>query len=300
MTGASGFLASGMIRRLSALDCEIVLLARGDLGKRESWERVLPGLGAVFHFAAQTSVYEAERDPEADRQANVLPMRKLLEACGESSAHPFIVFAGSATQCGLTERERIDESLPDRPVTAYDRHKLEAERLLEEAVRAGAARGCTLRLANVYGPGAARGSADRGILDRMMACAHRGEALTLHGEGAQLRDYLYVDDAIEAFVAAARFAERTDGRYFVVGSGDARSLADAFSIVARRAEMLTGRKAAVLRQPLPAGRSPIEGRSAIVDASCFRAATGWSPQVAFVDGVDRALAALQARSAEAA
>lgn len=289
-----------MIKRLSALGCEIVQIARADLGKRESWQRVLPGVDAVFHFAAQTSVYEAERDPEADRQANVLPMRKLLDACGDSVAHPFIVFAGSVTQCGLPPRAVVDESLPDQPVTAYDRHKLEAERLLEQAVRAGAARGCTLRLANIYGPGAARGSADRGILDRMMMRALRGEPITLYGEGAQLRDYLYVDDAIEAFVAAAVQAEQTDGRHFVVGSGEGRSLADAFALVARRAAMLNGRKVEVLRQPLAADLSPIEARSSSVDASRFRAATGWSPQVAFLDGVDRSLAALQMPSAQTA
>ncbi len=140
VTGASGFLASNMIKRLSALDCEIVQIAREDLGERESWDRVLPGLDAVFHFAAQTSVYEAERDPEADWRANVLPMRTLLDACADSPFRPFIVFAGSATQCGLTEKRRVDELLPDLPVTVYDRHKLEAEQLLRgsSASRSGA------------------------------------------------------------------------------------------------------------------------------------------------------------------
>ncbi len=128
----------------------------------------------------------------------------------------------------------------------------------------------------------------------MMARALRGESLALYGEGTQLRDYLYVDDAIEAFVAAALHAARTDGCHFVVGSGEGRSLADAFELVARRAERLTGRRIEVLSQAPPAGLSPIDARSASVDASRFRAATGWSPRVTFVDGVDRALAALPA------
>ena len=260
VTGGSGFLASALMARLSPVDCVLVGMTRssgsvpasncgkarresiaGDIREREFWGRVLPGADFVFHFAAQASVYEAERDLNADWQANVQPIRHLLDACRESGARPFILFSGSATQCGVQDHLLVDESLPDRPVTVYDRHKLEAEGLLEDAVRGGWARGTTLRLANIYGPGAARGSADRGILNRMMRRALHGESLTLYGDGAQLRDYLYVDDAIDAFIAAAACAAQTNGRHFVLGTGEGRTLAEAFALVAQRAERLTGR-----------------------------------------------------------
>ena len=319
VTGGSGFIASALIARLARVKCSILRvlrpatpvpaapsgpadceLRRGDLGQREFCAGVLPGADYLFHFAAQTSVYEAERDRAADRKVNVLPMRQLLDAAGDTGARPFFVFAGSATQCGLAERGLVDEALPDQPVTVYDRHKLEAEAMLEEAVRGGSARGTTLRLANVYGPSAAHDSADRGVLNRMMRRAMHGEALTLYGDGAQLRDYLYIDDAVDAFLAAAIGAARTDGRHFVVGCGEGRSLAEAFAAVAQAAERMTGRKAPVMRVPPPAGLSPIEARSVATNAARFRAATGWVPRVAFADGIERTLAALQAVRAEAA
>jgi nucleoside-diphosphate-sugar epimerase len=134
----------------------------------------------------------------------------------------------------------------------------------------------------------------------MMRRALRGEALPLYGEGAELRDYLYIDDVIDAFLAAAVSAVKTDGRHFLLGSGDGRSLADAFALVAQRAERLTGKKAAVFKVASPAGLSPIEKRSVAVDAARFRAATGWVPRVPFAEGIDRTLAALQAMPAEAA
>jgi nucleoside-diphosphate-sugar epimerase len=319
VTGGSGFLATALIGRLMRVKCRILRVLRpqaqaaelppglaacderrGDLGQREFCAGVVAGADYLFHFAAQTSVYVAEKDPAADRLANVEPMRQMLEACGDAGARPFILFAGSATQCGLPERKRINESVPDQPVTAYDRHKLEAESLLERAVSSGSARGTTLRLANIYGPGAARGSADRGVLNRMMQRALRGEALTLYGEGAELRDYLYIDDVVDAFFAAAVSAVKTDGRHFLLGSGDGRSLAEAFGLVANRAERLTGKKAAIVRVDAPAGLSPIETRSVAVDAARFRAATGWMPRVPFAEGIDRTLAALQAMPTEAA
>ena len=319
VTGGSGFLASALVARLARAKCRILRvvrpaspapanpsgpatceLLRGDVRERAFCDAALAGADYVFHFAAQTSVYQAERDPAADARANVQPMRNLVEAGRERGMRPFILFSGSATQCGVPGRPEVSESLPDLPVTTYDRHKLEAEGILEEGVRRGWARGTTLRLANIYGPGAVRVSADRGILDQMMRRALRGEALTLHGEGGQLRDYLYVDDAVDAFFAAAACAVRTDGRHFVLGSGEGRSLADAFALIARRAERLTGRKVTIASIPRPPGQSPIEGRSAAVNPSRFRTATGWTPRIAFPEGVDRALLALWARSAEAA
>jgi len=319
VTGGSGFLASALIARLAQVKCRILRvvrpaspapahpsgpasceLLRGDVRERAFCDAALAGADYVFHFAAQTSAYQAERDPVADAYANVQPMRNLVEAGRDRGMRPFIFFSGSATQCGIPEGPQVIESLPDRPVTAYDRHKLEAEGLLEEGVRRGWVRGTTLRLANVYGPGAVRASADRGILDQMMQRALRGEALTLYGEGNQLRDYLHVSDAVDAFLAAAACAVQTDGRHFVLGTGEGRSFADAFSMIAQRAERLTGRKVAVVRIPRPTGQSPIEERSAAVNPARFRMATGWTPRIAFPEGVDLTLRALWARSEEAA
>ncbi|HTP61550.1 MAG TPA: NAD-dependent epimerase/dehydratase family protein [Burkholderiales bacterium] len=319
VTGGSGFLASALIARLAQVKCRILRivrpaspapaspsgpaaceLLRGDLRERAFCDAALAGSNYVFHFAAQTSVYQAERDPVADALANVQPMRNLVDAGRDRGIRPFILFSGSATQCGIPERLEVNESLPDRPVTAYDRHKLEAEGLLEEGVRRGWVRGMTLRLANIYGPGADRANTDRGILDQMMRRALRGEALTLYGEGGQLRDYVYVDDAVSAFLAAAVCAVRTDGRHFVLGTGEGRSLADAFALIARRAERLTGRKVTIASIPQPPGQSPIEGRSAIVNPTRFRTVTGWTPRITFPKGVDLTLQALWARPAEAA
>ena len=313
VTGAAGFMASNLVARLSPMDCRVALITRpnalapaafagrarfdhiaGEIGDRKFWEKVLPGADFVFHFAAQTSVYAADQDPAADWQANVLPMLSLLQACRDSGHRPMILFAATATQFGLPEQVPVNESQPDRPVSIYDRHKILAEAYLEHYVRMGWACGTSLRLANIFGPGPASGKADRGILNVMMRRALKGESLALYGRGSQMRDYLFVTDAIAAFIAAAAHRDAVNGRHFVLASGEGHTIAQAFQLVADRAALLTGRQVPVTSVPPPPGLSPIEDRSFVGDASRLRAATGWAPRVSLSAGIDLTLQSLLA------
>lgn len=313
ITGGTGFMASNLVTHLSSLDCSIVRITRanantpasvpgraryeymgGNIGDRAFWEGALPGADFVFHFAAQTSAYFADEKPAVDWQANVLPMLSLLETCREKGHRPVILFSGTATQFGLPERVPVDESQPDRPVTIYDHHKIAAEAYLEHYARRGWARGATLRLVNIYGPGPANGKPDRGILNLMMRRALKGEALTLYGTGQQMRDYLFVTDAVAAFVAAAAHADAVNGLRFVLSSGEGHTLAEAFQLVAERAALLTGAQVPVVSVAPPTGLALIENRNFVGDSSRLRAATGWAPQTNLSAGIDFTLRSLMA------
>lgn len=305
VSGASGYIATSLVERLAGTAAKVVRLSRGPLPRAAGcsdlagdyadpalWDKALPGADVVFHLAAQTSFYAAAKDPDADFRANVLPMRALLEACRRAGARPFIVFAGSSTQAGLPRRQPVDESHPDEPVTVYDLHKLLCEKLLEGYARQGLARGATLRLSNVYGPGPRSSAADRGILNAMIARALRGERLNVYGDGAPVRDYLYIDDMAAAFLAAGRGLPALDGRHFVMGSGRGVSLLDSFRLIAARVEAKTGRQVEVACVPEPQGLSPIESRRFVADASAFRSASGWTPSVSLEEGIDRTIESL--------
>jgi len=305
ITGGAGYLGTAIAHALSEVDVTLVRLARpgaarppltgrarveelsADVRDPGVWERALPGVDVVLHLAAQTSAYVAERDPLADLDANVRPLLALLDACRRASLRPVVVAAGTATQAGLTPQLPVDESVPDRPITIYDLHKLAAERYLEHHVRAGAVRGATLRLANVYGPGPRSGAPDRGVLNLMVRRALSGQALTVYGDGAFVRDYVFVDDVARAFLAAAARVDRVDGRHFVVGSGCGATIAEAVHLVADTVARLTGRPpVAVTHVPPPPGLLPIEERSFVADTAAFRAATGWEPRVTLAEGVE--------------
>jgi nucleoside-diphosphate-sugar epimerase len=313
ITGSSGFLASGLIAQVKEVSCHLRCVTRsptppaameggratfehvaGDIRERAFWRKILPDVNFVFHFAAQTSVYAADQNPVEDWEASVLPMVRLLDTCREQGWRPGILFAGSVTQCGLPATLPVNETHPDRPVTIYDWHKLLAESYLEHYVRMGWARGATLRLANIYGPGPASAKPDRGILNQMMRRALRGEPLTLHGSGSQLRDYLFITDATDAFLAAAVHLDKASGGHFVLGGGQGHTLAQAFHLVVERAALLTGREVPVASVEPPQGLSRIEERNFVADTSRFRSVTGWTPRVALAEGIDLTLKSFQA------
>ena len=246
----------------------------------------------IFHFAAQTSTAAAADDPDWDFHANVTPMRHLLAACRQRGARPIVLFAGTVTQAGMPSRLPVDEDAPDDPITVYDRHKLIAEEDLKAAASQGIVRGATLRLANVYGPGGHGRKHDRDVLNRMIQTALAGGPLTVFGTGEYLRDYVFVEDVVDAFLMAAVHPEQVNRRHFVVASGRGISIRDAFELVASRVERLTGRHVAVTTTEPAAPLLPIEQRHFVGDPSRFSAATGWRPSWSLTEGIDRTIEAL--------
>jgi UDP-glucose 4-epimerase len=284
VSGASGFIGARVVDRLGALDCRVVDVAR-------DWASAADA-DVVFHFAAQTSVAFAERHPDQDFEANVVPMRRLIAACDKARRGAIIVFAGTVTQAGITSKLPVGEDTPDSPVTVYDRHKLMAEDDLKAAAKRGDVRGVSLRLSNVYGPGGHGRTRDRDVLNRMIAAAWRGDALTVYGSGEYLRDYVFVDDVAEAFLLAAAHPDQVNGRHFVIGSGRGVTIREAFEVIAARVERRHGRRVPVIMTEPPAPLSAIEQRHFVADPSRFFEITGWRPLCSFSDGIDRTIEAL--------
>ncbi len=307
VTGAAGFLGGRLVARLAGTACTIVRVTRtpawplpptvatirdetGDVRDRAIWDRLVSA-DIIVHLAAQTSASAANSDPALDLNANTLPLRYLLEACRQQGRQPVILFAGTVTETGVPSRLPVNEDAPDHPVTVYDRHKLMAERELKEAVARGAARGATLRLANVYGPGSPGTSRDRDVLNRMIRTAVRGGTLTVFGAGRSLRDYLFVDDAADAFLMAGTRPEPINGRHYVVGSGSALSIREAFELVAARVEAATGRRVPVVTDDAIRPLSALEQRDFVADSSRLTTDTGWRARWTLAAGIDQTIEA---------
>ena len=293
VTGAAGFIGARLVNRLAREACTIAAIVRpDDVAERPVWDRIVDA-DVIVHLAAQTSVAAANSDPDRDFRANVMPMRHLIAACRDRNRRPLVLFAGTATQAGVPSRLPVNEDAPDNPLTIYDRHKLMAEQELKAAVSDGDVRGATLRLANVYGPGAHGRRADRDVFNRMIGAALSGHPLTVHGTGEHVRDYVFVDDVVDAFLAAAAHGDRINGRHFVIGSGRGATIKEAFQLIAARVERSTGRSVQVTTIAPPAPASEIERRNFVADHDRFSRATGWHPATSLSDGIDRTIEALQ-------
>jgi nucleoside-diphosphate-sugar epimerase len=312
ITGGAGFLGTALLSRLQETGCSIRLLVRSpvspavvsaevveaDARDARVWGRALAGVDLVFHLAAQTSAAEADADPSADFDASVRPLEQMLEQCRRDGVRTGVVLASAATIAGLADRPASDEHVADQPLTAYDLHKQMAESYLSWYVRRGIVDGASLRLTNVYGPGPCSRRPDRGVLNRAIAIALEGQPITVFRPVDRLRDYLYVDDAARAFLAAAARLPQLGGGAFVVGSGRGTSLLQAWQTVAQSAGRATGRTVSVLETEPPVPPSPIEARSFVADPRRFAALTGWTPRVGLAEGVGRTVQACLAAASQ--
>jgi len=309
VTGGAGYLATNLISLLSNADCHIIRLARpgallvpmnsvaqiedvtGDVRKRSTWEQVLVGTDIVFHFAAQTSAYVANKNPPADLDNNFMPMLHLLETCRQHGRQPIVLFASTVTVTGIPTRLPVDETHPDHPITIYDLHKLMAEQYLKWYASQRIVRGSILRLSNVYGPGPKSSRSDRGILNQMIHKALVGELLTVYKPGDCLRDYVYVEDVVQAFLAAVHHIEAVNGQHFIIGSGQGHTIDQAINLVADRVALKTGRLVTVKYIDPPSPQSPIEDRNFVADSRRFSQATGWRARYLLAEGIDRTVKA---------
>ena len=306
ITGGGGYIAQALIRLLQNVPCTISCLDKnldvlknydknnypiiipivGDIKNKSLWTDVLEKIDIVFYFAAQTSVYVANTNPNADIDINVLPILNLLETCRKGKYIPNIIFAGTATEVGLSDKITIDEMQRDNPITIYDIHKLTAEYYIKFYARESIIKGAILRLANVYGPGPLSSSAERGFLNQMIRKAIKNEPLTIYCEGNFIRDYIFITDVARAFLLAASNIENTNQKHFYIGSGRGCTIADAINLISERVAQLCGNKVPIVEIDYPTNLSPIEYRNFIANTSRFSDATGWIPGVELTTGID--------------
>jgi len=310
ITGASGYIASVLIDALRETPARILRVSRSDLPpisgtetlkanlrSWDDWERVVAKVDIIFHLAGNTSVYGATQDAADSLNSTVLPIAQLMRAAQTAGCRPRVVFASTATVYGLTDSFPISESLAAEPVTNYDLHKLFAEKQLDMGTKQGILDGVSLRLANVYGPSSSASSSDdRGVLNKITKTALQGEHLQLYGDGNYLRDYVYIDDVVRAFMVAG--VEKTVvGRSFNVASGKGVTVKEAFELVAKKAEGITGKRVHIKNVPWPDGADAIEFRNFVADVTNIFRATRWRPLVGFDEGIDRMISSFIGRVA---
>lgn len=299
ITGASGLIGTAIIEKLIENGHKITGLTRTvkentdfikwiqhDLYNDPIASLNLPKkIDVVYHLAGQTSTYTAKDDPIADLNINVTGFLNLLEYFKSVQECPFVALAGTATEVGWVDNLPINERTRDNPITFYDLSKLTAEIYLKQYIREGWIRGCTLRLANVFGRSQKGQKQDRGIIDKIFNRALAKDDITIFGDGEYIRDYIFIDDVASAFIRSTECSETTNGLTFYIGSGEGLSLKSAFQKVIALAAKVSGTQVKCEHVEPPKELSDIEFRNAIIDSSLFTEATGWKPEYNFDSGL---------------
>jgi UDP-glucose 4-epimerase len=304
VTGGRGFIGSALTQSLSDINCKLILLdespagvwrptgqqaevliQQGDVAVRKTWEMVLSGVDTVFHLAAREYHYRTEYDPERDLTFNALPTLHLLEVCRSQQYRPQIVFASSANVFGVAASLPVNEDTHDDPLTMWAIHKLAAEQYFRLYAQQFGISTITLRLANAYGPTARRAVMTRMVINNMIAKALEGKALTTYVNRGCKRDFVFLEDVVQAFLLAGQHGGIATSPMYVIGGGEDKTIEEVWHLIAQTIGTHTG-------QDIPVGCDesveiePVEWRHFTADTARFRCDTGWEPKTTLTQGID--------------
>jgi UDP-glucose 4-epimerase len=300
VTGGAGFIGSHIADRLVGAGHDVVVIddestgrrehvpekasyIRGDVARQEDLRGAFDGgLDAVFHVAGQVSLIRSYTEPGTDLRTNVQGTLNVIQLCLEHRV-PRLLYASSMTVYGNTEALPTPEDTPCRPISYYGIGKYAAERYVHasaERVDLDFDFGVTsFRMYNVYGPRQALDNPYQGVLGIFLGNVLRGEPLTIFGDGRQSRDFIYIDDIVDAWVSAVD-DPATRGGVFNLGSG--RRLA--IDRLADHVLEAFGRDRGaipIVRRPARSG----EQRHVEADTAAARRAFGWEARVPFEEGL---------------
>ncbi len=307
VTGAQGFIGSWLAERLLDEGARVVTLRRdfdpearfrvegieercttvlADLQDYEALVRVLNEheVRSVFHLAAQTIVATANRSPLSTFEANVRGTYNLLEACRAVGVvgDPIerVVVASSDKAYGAHEELPYREDFALQPRYPYDVSKACTDMIARSYASTYDLPVAVTRLANVYGGGDLNWS--RVVPDSCRALA-RGERPVIRSDGSPERDYIHVDDAVDAYLAIATSLDRPElhGRAWNAGAGAPLSVLE----IVTRLVRASGRQ---LDPDIKgSGTPPGEIDRQFLDSSAIRDELGWAPRVGLDEGLAR-------------
>lgn len=246
----------------------------------------------IFSLAAQVSHIGSMTNPLLDLDINCRSQLALLESCRHHNPAVRIVYASTRQLYGRAERLPLDESHPIVPVDVNGVSKRAAEMYYELYHRVYGLRSVCLRLTNTYGPRLNLDGDSTGFLGVFLRRALASTPIEVFGEGAQKRDFNYVDDVVDALLLAS--GHNVVGQSWNLGHNQHASILDVASTLHR----LTG--VPIRTVPFPLERALIELGDSYCDFRRFQAATGWTPRVDLETGLKKTLAYFKNLNTEAA
>ena len=294
VTGSSGFVGGHLVRRLAAEGWSVSGLSLAppaapgepspdgvrehlaDIRDLEATRAILAEAqpDVVFHLAAQASVPVSMRDPATDVLTNVLGSVHVAQAAAEAGARRIVFFSTGGALHGAPKSLPANEDTPIAPDAVYGASKIAAEHELGALCRHLGLELSVLRPGNIYGP-RQDAAGESGVVAIFSSRMLAGEPVTIFGDGSQQRDYVYVDDVVEAALLAAEREPAT----CVIGTGEGTATQRIFDTLAA----LTGYGQA----PVYAAERPGDHAAIYLDPSRARQLWGWMPRTALEEGMAR-------------
>jgi UDP-glucose 4-epimerase len=269
-----------------------VEIDRSDVRDAAAMDRLVAGKDVVFHLAAQVSHVMSLSNPYPDIDINIKGTAVVLEACRRKNPSVLVVRSGTRGQYGPAVRLPVSEETPSDPRGIYEISQLSSEMICRTYTRIHGVRTVPLRLTNVYGPRAQMRHSQFGVVNWFVRLALEGRPIPIFGSGRILRDFLYVDDCVEALLAAAAEPSAV-GEILNVGHDQPSTFLEV---------------AEILRELVPAAsieftdftpeRRAQEPGDFVSDITKIRRLLGWEPRVSLRDGLARTVEFYRERRAD--
>lgn len=290
VTGSSGFVGGHLVHRLVAEGCAVSGLDwvpprtprppamrdfRVDIRDAEAVRQAVLEARpeVIYHLAAQASVSVSMREPEVDIETNVLGSVHLMRAAIEAGARRFVFVSTGGALFGEPPVVPVTEDMPAAPESVYGASKYAAERYLRLLAAPAGIELSVVRPGNIYGP-AQDPHGEAGVVAIFAMRMLANEEATIFGDGSQRRDYVYVEDVVEAAIRAATDHPAT----CLIGTGIGTTTQEIFNHVAR----LSGYERSAQYGP----DRPGDIQRIMLDASHAHDVWGWEPQVDLETGLD--------------
>ncbi|HUR20909.1 MAG TPA: NAD-dependent epimerase/dehydratase family protein [Vicinamibacterales bacterium] len=307
VTGGLGFIGSNLARHLVELGADVLLVdslipdyggnlfnidgieARvrvniADVRQASTMNYLVRDREVIFNLAGQVSHIDSMRDPATDLDINCRSQLTLLEACRRHNPGAKVVYASTRQIYGRPDSLPVDESQLVRPTDINGINKAAGEQYHLVYNNVFGVRACSLRLTNIYGPRQLIKHNRQGFIGWFIRLALEDQEIQVFGDGSQIRDFVYVDDAAEAFLRAGA-TDRVNGQALNVGGHEHLTHKELVETLIRVAG--TGR---VRYVDWPEDKKKIDIGSFYSDSTRFRASTGWHSDVDIREGLARTMA----------
>jgi UDP-glucose 4-epimerase len=307
VTGGLGFIGSNLAHRLVALGADVLLVDSlidgygghlfniegirdrlrvnvADVRDSSTMNYLVRDRQVIFNLAGQVSHIDSIRDPHTDLEINCRSQLTILEACRHFNPKVKVVFAGTRQVYGKPDFLPVTEEHLVRPTDVNGINKAAGENYHIVYNNVYGVRACSLRLTNVYGPRQLVKHNRQGFIGWFIRLAVEGGTIQIFGDGSQQRDFVFVDDAVDAFLRAG-WNDRCNGEVFNVSGGDPISHRDLTALL-----LSIAGKGRVEFVEWPEEKRAIDIGNFYASAAKFSATTGWKPAVNLPDGLARTVA----------
>ncbi|MFN8058826.1 MAG: NAD-dependent epimerase/dehydratase family protein [Vicinamibacterales bacterium] len=307
ITGGAGFIGSNLARVLVDLGADILLvdslipdyggnlhnlagiesrvrLNIADLRQQSTMNYLVRNVDVIFNLAGQVSHIDSMRDPYTDLEINCRSQLTVLEACRRNNPGAKVVFAGTRQIYGKPDYLPVDERHLVRPTDVNGINKAAGEYYHLVYNNVFGVRACSLRLTNIYGPRQLIRHNRQGFIGWFIRLAVEDQEIQIFGDGSQLRDFVYVDDACDAFLRAGA-SDACNGEVLNVGGAEPVAHKDLVALLLDVAG--SGRVRFV---EWPAEKRAIDIGSFYADSTRIRELLGWTSGVSLREGLTRTVA----------